>query len=189
MNRRVMLSRIALGALLAGCAGQAMVYDASDPIIHIDNFYTDGVSGRDLTLVVDGNPFNVPDDSFARQVEADLGGNTIAQRGPAHPVLAPGPSAKTHYKLVYVFEPRDGLYGDSICYANDPAKAAPIKTGTGTVTAVAAFCQGYHALSYVTGRAEISGPDDARLVELTRLMEDAVFRPDVKISGPPMFLN
>lgn len=191
MNRHLKYSVIAAGALLTACADQGMVYDASDPVVHISSFYSDGAAGRDLTLVVDGNPFSIPNENFARLVEADLKDNTIAERGPTQPLLTPGPSAKPLYRLVYVFEPRQGLYGDSICYANTPAQATPAAAAgpNGKVTAVAAFCVGYRALSYITGETEVDGPGDVRFYRLTRLMEDAVFRPDVRNSGPPLNMS
>ncbi len=183
MSRQYWLPTIALGAMLAACTNQGMTYDASDPIVHIDGFYSDGVAGRDLMLVVDGNPFNMPSGDFARLVEADIKDNAIAQRGEAHPTLTPGPTAKPLYRLVYVFEPGQGVYGDAICYSNAPSQIAPATPGK--VTAMAAFCVGYRAMSFVTGETAADGPSDARIYHLVRHMEDAVFRPDVKFTGPP----
>lgn len=183
MCRHSWLPAIALGALLTACANQGMTYDASDPIIQIDPYYYDGVSGRDLTLIVKGNPFNIPNDNFARLIEADLKDNSIAQRGEANPLLTPGPSAKPLYRLVYVFGPGQGVYGDYICSATAPAQVTP--GAAGKVTAMAAFCIGNRALSYITGEATVDGPGDVRFYDLTRQMEDAVFRPDVRFTGPP----
>src|SRR5271167_4802271 len=99
---------------LAACAGTPTTYSPSDPRTKIDAFYDNGAGGRDLKLVVFGDPFPVSKDVFARTVEADLH-DVPSFRQPTNVLLTPGPSANPIYRLVYVFGPTSGLFGNAIC--------------------------------------------------------------------------
>ena len=175
-------------AALTGCGDVPMTYSPSDPMAQIDPFYDDGVGGRDIQLVVLGEPFpGMAHDQFARVVEADLQ-NLQTMRQPTRPVLAPGSDAKPIYRLVYVFNPSNTLFGNAICRrgmkpeaaAGAAPASAPPSAGGGTVTAVAAFCVEYRSVSEISGQTVASDAGDVRFYALTRQMMSDVFRLDAR---------
>jgi hypothetical protein len=187
MKPVVRLVTIAASIGLAACAaGGPMIYSESDPRTKIDAFYDDGAGDRDIKLIVFGDPFAMPKDSFARTVEADLR-DAPTMHQPTRALLTPGPTAKPIYRLVYVFNPTTGMFGNAICRrglkaeANEdfPPASVDVPARQGEVVAVAAFCVEYRAVSEVSGRTSATGPDDARFFTLTRAMMGQLFRPDV----------
>jgi hypothetical protein len=187
MNSVLRLGALAACAGLAACAAAGpTIYGESNPRTKIDAFYDDGAGDRDLKLVVFGDPFPMPPDAFARTVEADLRG-APSMHQPTRPLLAPGESAKPIYRLVYVFNPASGMFGNAICRrglkaeANEdfPPASTPSAAMPGQVVAVAAFCVEYRAVSEVSGQTAATGPDDVRVYQLTREMMSQLFRPDV----------
>jgi len=173
---------------LVACAGTETVYDESYRKTQIDGFYDDGAGGRDLKLIVFGNPFAIPQDKFARVVEEDLRDAPLTSRQETHPLLTPGPTAKPIYRLVYVFNPTGGLFGNAICRhglkaeANDdfpPAAMPTPTTPTSHIVATAAFCVEYRAVTEVSGQVDAASPGDVQFYRLTRQMMAEVFRPDV----------
>ena len=171
---------------LAACAGTPTTYSSSDPRTKIDAFYDNGAGGRDLTLVVYGDPFPVPKDVFARKVEADLR-DVPTFRQPTNVLLTPGPSANPIYRLVYIFGPMTGQFGNAICRhglkaeANDdfPPASTMVPAQPGEVVATAAFCVEYRAVTEISGTTAATGPDDVRVAQMTRSMMAELFRRDV----------
>jgi len=171
---------------LAACAVSGVVVQntsLNDPLQRIDSYYGDGVGGRDLSLVVRGDPFAIPNDAFARLVETDLQ-QSGTMRQPTHPTLAPGPTAKPWYSEVFVFGPSTYLHGNDVC-AKAPAVAASVPT-PGSVEVIAGFCISGRELTEITGHATVAGPDDPRFQALLNQVQLALFRPDsVTPIGPP----
>jgi len=177
---------LAACVVLATCADAPTIYSPSDPRTKIDAFYDDGAGGRDLKLIVFGDPFPVPKEAFAKTVEADLRGAPTA-RLPTNALLTPGPTAKPIYRLVYVFNPTTGLFGNAICRhglkaeANEdfPPASTEVPAQQSEVLAVAAFCVEYRAVSEISGQTVATGPDDVRVSQMTREMMGQLFRRDV----------
>jgi hypothetical protein len=188
MDRIVRTAAIAFCVGLAGCANTPSTFNPSDPHVKIDSFYSYGAGGRDLLLIVDGDPFPVPDAVFAQKVESSLDSAPVP-RQPTHPLLAPDDTANPRFWLIYVFNPPANLSGNDICQRGTSGATskgfAPAQPGK--VEAVAAFCVEGRALTEITGRTQADGPDDPRFREMTRLMMAAVFRSDInwETGAPP----
>ncbi len=183
MRNLCSLSILATICGLIGCAGTPMTYDPSYAGIKLDGYYSDGLGGRDVRLVVNGNPFGQAGNAFAQQVEANLQDVQPTGREPTHPKLAPGPSAKTFYSLVWVFDPPPYLVDNAVCSSGPKVQTAPAQGST--VVAVAAFCLEDRALSEIFGRTDASGPADERVKFLEERMMVALLRPDAREPGPP----
>ena len=180
MNRSVATALLMGCVGLAACADGPSTYSWSDYKNKIDAFYSNGVGGRDLLLIVDGDPFSVPDDAFAHKVEASLA-NAPISREPTRPLLSPNDTANTRYWVVYVFNPPTDLFGNDICQRGTSGARSkgfgPSRAGV--VEAVAAFCVEGRALTETAGHTSADGPDDPRFTKLTRLMVADLFRTDL----------
>jgi len=82
-----------------------------------------------------------------------------------------------------VFNPAGDLNGQQICYRRKEPQTVGEKTDM--VQALAAFCVGGQAVTYISGQTGAAGPGDARFYRLTRDMMAAVFRPDVRWEASP----
>jgi hypothetical protein len=179
-------STIALGGLslaLFGCAQAAHTYSPSDNQVQISGYYSDGAADRDLRLEVIGNPFpSMPDTTFHQAVEAALRSQAVLGRAPTNFMLAPGPTAKPLYRLVYAFGQPNVVYGNVLCQI-DPNRPWPVAP-SGTVTASAAFCVGGEAESFISGDVQAATPNDPGFVQLAQQLMDGVFRPDFQVRAP-----
>ncbi len=134
-------------AIAAGPAAAASVINYADinsPYSQSEVRYA--ADGRDLAVVVKGNPFpsgKISGDEAARAVVEAMKGRPgwfVARY-----TLTPGDSARSLYKVVWLF----GVPANTSVYGAC-RKDAEAATGTGSMT-MAVFCRGEKALSYVAG--------------------------------------
>lgn len=179
---------LVLGMLaLSGCQGP-MLSQAGSDTARIDSFYDYGAAGRDLQLVVYGNPFSpgMSDDAFASLIEDKIDHVNVA-RQQTHPQLVPDDSVRSGYTLVFGFQPEATVDGDRLCHAQFAAGPAG-SLGNGvelwgeeaglTMRAIAAFCVAGRAETEIVGQTQVVSPDDPRMNDLLNQMMQAVFRPD-----------
>jgi len=168
-------SSVAACLLLAACSGPTL-YQPGPSSRQIDALYTYGAAERDLKLEVQGNGFpgQMSGAAFAMRVESGVQGPVF--RAPTHPTLTPNDSARSGYRLVFLFNPSPLMMGQSLCDGHaDQVAAVP-----GEVKAVAAFCVSGRAETEIAAQTQAAGPDDPAFGQMLNLMMQALFRPDEK---------
>lgn len=173
--------------VLSACGSGTWLYDSGDPFMKLDSFYNYGAAGRDLRLIVAGNPFGPADDAFRSAVEAAVQVPTM--RAPTHPTLAPGASARANYALVLAFQPPPTLSAQTLCATIAPGPAGAAAPGPAPVLAPApgqriealgAFCLSGQALTQISGRVDAVFVTDQSFRDLMARMMNALFRPDMR---------
>lgn len=110
--------------------------------------------GRDLATAVFGNPFGGDDGAFARGVAATFSARNT--RETTNFTTTPGPSARSSYRLVAMFNPQPTLTGIGLCRA--PETAILVATRR-PITMQLALCNGDLDLASLRGR--LAGADSA----------------------------
>lgn len=159
--------------LAVGCAGPSVVQTSVDPYTQIASLYDYGAGGRDLRLVVQGDPFGLPPGVVARAVEAAAEVGT--QRQPTHLALAPGPTARPNFSVVLAFSAALTVDGDALCRGGGEQSAGT----AGRLRVVGAFCVSVRARTEAVGEVNADGPADPRFVALIRQLLLALFRSDL----------
>jgi len=173
MLQRIILTGVILVAL-AACGdqvvrvrGQTMSgsYNAGD--------FGYAAGGRDLRVVIVGNPFGGDQAAFERAVTDAMQGRNHGQE--TNFTTSPGPSARAEYRAVMVFNPSNNLVGGTVCQ-RDPT-SLPTAAGEGTAVAlVAVFCLSEQSLTQVRGDIDAAvGPDDPNFAELVGQSTQALF--------------
>lgn len=172
---------------LSACGSGTLLYDGGDPFQRIDSFYNYGAAGRDLRLIVAGNPFGPADDAFKSAVEAAVQVPTM--RAPTRPTLAPGASARANYALVFAFQPPPTLSAQTLCATIAPGPGGAAAPGPEPVLAPApgrriealgAFCLSGRALTQISGRVDTVSVTDQGFRDLMARMMNGLFRPDMR---------
>jgi len=139
---------------VAGCAGMSMVsppnygrYSSSD--------FAWAAGGRDLRVVVRGNPSSLPDPVFRQQVVDAMQGKNPGP--PTHFTLTPDASARPDYRVVLVFDAPGTLAGYEVCRGDPPVDVVAPRGRP--VRVAAAFCWRDEALSDTGASAPALGPD------------------------------
>ncbi|OIQ84514.1 hypothetical protein GALL_336550 [mine drainage metagenome] len=164
---------LALAALcaLAACSGP-VTSEEGPTASGVDGYYGYGVAGRDLRLEVAGNAFagQMSDAAFDQALAALL--KTPPERQPGHITLTPGPSARSNYSLVFLFNPGPLIYGQELC-AGQRTQQPP---QAGRVKVVASFCVAGRAITEITGQTDATGLADDRFGALMEEMMGKLFR-------------
>lgn len=171
---------VALAVCGASCSGPFTTPQVQ-PFNKITSFYDYGASDRDLKLTVRGDPFAMPEESFAKAVESGV--QVPLPRPPTRPRLDPGPSARPGYELAFAFSPAPTLSGDSLCDMTARPSPVAIPSDGGRVRATGAFCVAGRALSQVDGWTQASSVSDQRFDQMLNQMMQSLFRPDIADTG------
>jgi hypothetical protein len=158
--------------LLAGCAGQTLVYNDQLSPSYRPTEYGYGAGRRDFTTVVGGDPFQLGEEAFQEQFIALLNRHQPILQ-PTHFTATPGPSARPIYRAVFLFNTRPVL-PNQLCRA--PLEVPTVDLGK-TVRVTAAFCRWQGYLSTVTGEVEAESVDDPKFVSLIGQMMYLLFPP------------
>lgn len=139
-------------------------------------------AGRDLRVVVVGNPFGADRAAFETAVTGAMQGRHWGQR--TNFTTTPGPSARARYRVVLLFNPPRSLNGARLCH-DDPS-ILPSQTTADGIVLFAAFCRGKRSRTeikgYVSGAA---GPDDPAFRELVGQVTNGLFPPNRGIDREP----
>ncbi|MHC4984223.1 MAG: hypothetical protein ACYTF6_13785 [Planctomycetota bacterium] len=139
-------------------------------------------AGRDMRVVVIGNPFRDDRASFERAVTDAMQGQHWGQR--TNFTTTPGPGASKRYRVVMLFNPPRSLGGARLC-REDSSKLPTESAGEG-ITLFAAFCRRKRTRTeikgYITG---VAGPDDPAFRALVGQVTNGLFPPDRGIDREP----
>ncbi len=173
MLKRVVFAGVVL-AVLGACGDQVVrVRGQTTGGSYNSGEFGYAAGGRDLHVVVVGNPFGGDQATFERAVTDTMQGRSVRQE--TNFTTSPGPSARREYRVVMVFNPQGNILGDKACQG-DP-KSLPTAAGEGmAVVLVAAFCRSDQSLTQVRGDiGAATGPDDPVFGELVGQSTQALF--------------
>jgi hypothetical protein len=134
-----------------------------------DSTYDTGVfglaaGGRDLRVVIVGNPFARDRAAFEAAVIDAMQGRNLGQK--TNFTTNPGPDANEPYRVVMVFNPPADLTGPQLC-ASDPLGVTPRPYGGGRLDLFAVFCRTSEVLTQLAAAIPgAEGTGDPLFVEL-----------------------
>lgn len=158
--------------LLVGCTGQTLVYNEQLSPAYRPSEYGYGAGRRDFTTVIQGDPFQLGEETFQEQF-VDLLNRHQPILQPTHFTTTPGPSARPIYRAVFLFNSQHVL-PNRLC--REPLDVPAVDLGK-TVRVTAAFCRWQGYLSTVTGEVEAESIDDPKFARLIGQMMWLLFPP------------
>lgn len=171
MNRWSLLIA-ALAVSACGSGPVVLTHQETSPAYTTGQFAY-AAAGRDLRVVVVGNPFGGQPAAFERAVTDAMQGQHWGQR--THFTIEPGDSARDAYRVVLLFNPPDGVTGGALC-GDRPPRALPDGDPGGRVGVFGAFCRSDKILTRVRGTVDgAAGPNDPLFRELVGQVTNALF--------------
>jgi len=132
-------------------------------------------AGRDMRVVIVGNPFGGDTAAFETAVTGAMQGRHWGQR--TNFTTSPGASAHARYRVVLLFDPPRALNGSKLCREAPSALQSETK-GEETVL-FAAFCRGKRSRTQIKGQiSRVAGPNDPAFRELVGQVTNGLFPPD-----------
>ena len=132
-------------------------------------------AGRDLRVVITGNPFGGDHSAFEKAVTDAMQGQHWGQR--TNFTTTPSADARTRYRVVLLFDPPRSLNSARLC--RDVASALPRESASEGIVLFAAFCRGKRLRTEIKGRiSSATGPDDPAFRELVGQVTNGLFPPD-----------
>lgn len=132
-------------------------------------------AGRDMRVVVVGNPFGGDQATFGGVVTDRMQGNHWGPR--THFTTTPNETARSSYRVVMLFDPPRTLVGMRLCRV-EGSSLPTVRTGD-EIILFAAFCRGNESMTEIKGRiAGATGPEDPVFGDLIAQVTNALFPPD-----------
>jgi hypothetical protein len=145
-------------------------------------------AGRDMHVVVIGNPFGGDHSAFERAVTDAMQGQHWGPR--TNFTTTPGADARTRYRVVLLFDPPRSLNSARLC--REVASALPSESAGEGIVLFAAFCRGKRLRTEIKGHiSSATGPDDPAFRELVGQVTNGLFPPDRGINrdrGSPQWI-
>lgn len=165
---------LVLAFLAVSCGGTVrLTHEEISPVYNAGEFAYAG-AGRDLRVVVAGNPFGGDRAEFDRAVTGYMLGNHWGQ--PTNFTTTPGESVRDSYHVVMLFNPPKTLPGIKLC-REKPADL-PSEAREDGVVLFAAFCRRNESLTEIKGYIEAAdGPADPDFGDLVAAVTSGLFPP------------
>lgn len=186
---RLSLSLFAAALAVTACAagGVRLTQQEIAPNYSPGEFAYAG-AGRDMRVVVVGNPFGGDGAGFEKAVTDAMQGRHWGQR--TNFTTTPGPNARDRYRVVLLFNPPRSLNGSRLCH--DAPATLPTESASEGITLFAAFCRGKRSRTEIKGYISgASGPDDPAFRALLGQVTNGLFPPDRGIDrerGEPVWI-
>ncbi|MBE9553044.1 MAG: hypothetical protein IMF05_06250 [Proteobacteria bacterium] len=173
MRRKIWLP-LFLGILVGACGGNVrLTQHEISPVYKASEFAYAG-AGRDLRVVVAGNPFSGDHAEFEHAVTGYMQGNHWGQA--TNFTTTPGESARENYHVVMLFNPPKTFPGMKLC-REKPADL-PSEARDDGVVLFAAFCRRNESLTEIKGDiGAASGPADPNFGDLVAAVTQGLFPP------------
>ena len=158
---------------LGGCVGAPRTYGETVRSPYSPTEFGYGAGRRDLWTQFRGDPFELGDEEFqARMIE--ILAHHPPKPQPTNFTTAPGDSADTDYRVVFVFDPPTSFLNGDLCRL--PLRLPKGAGGTKPLNAAAAFCRNQGVLTAVRGNLDLAaGTDDPAFDALIGQMVDELF--------------
>jgi hypothetical protein len=141
-------------AFLTACSGVNYQRIYIRPSEYYRTSYSYAAAGRDVRVIAEGNPFEIPDEAFADAVAASMQGHNEVHR--TNFTTTPGETARERYRVVMAFDPPVGTGIHAPCRGPVPSSGQASER----IIVQAAFCEGNGALTAARGNApRMSSPD------------------------------
>jgi len=169
-----------LGIFVTACGGTVrLTQQEISPVYKASEFAYAG-AGRDLKVVVAGNPFGGDQGEFGRAVTGYMQGNHWGQ--PTNFTTTPGDTARQTYHVVMLFNPPKTFPGMRLC-REKPADL-PTEARDAGVVLFAAFCRRNESLTEIKGYIEAAGgPADPNFGDLVAAVTQGLFPPQHRFDG------
>lgn len=132
-------------------------------------------AGRDLHVVIVGNPFGGDQAAFGTAVTDAMQGRHWGQ--PTNFTTTPGAEAHLTYRVVLVFDPPRGMNAARQC-REEALAVQTIPTGD-EINLSGAFCRGRNPMTRIWGRVSgAAGPQDPGFRELVGQVTNGLFPPE-----------
>lgn len=139
-------------------------------------------AGRDMRVVIVGNPFGGDRSSFERAVTDAMQGQHWGQR--PNFTTTPGPNARERYRVVLLFDPPRSLNGARLC--REAHSTLPSESAGEGIVLFAAFCRGKRSRTEIKGYiSSAAGPDDPAFRALVGQVTNGLFPPNRGIDREP----
>lgn len=163
-----------VGFLVASCgSGPVVLSHQETGPAYTSGEFAYAAAGRDLRVVIIGDPFGGDRAVFERAVTDAMQGKHSGQR--THFTAAPGGSARQIYRVVMLFDPPASLSGTKLCH-EESAIPAPRAHAGGRLGVYAAFCRSDKMLTRVRGTIEgAQGPEDPLFLDMVGQVTNALF--------------
>jgi hypothetical protein len=169
-----------LGILVAACGGGVRLTHQDISPVYTSGEFAYAGAGRDLRVVVAGNPFGGDRAEFDNAVTGYMKGNHWGQA--TNFTTTPGESARDTYHVVMLFNPPETFPGIKLC--REEPEALPTETRDVGVVLFAAFCRRNESLTEIKGYIEAAGgPADANFGDLVAGVTLGLFPPQRRSSG------
>ncbi len=155
-----------------GCSNAVIIHSNVANAIDVQSQLGYAMDGRHLRTSIQGNPFDMPKDSFDGIVT-----NLMSGANPGPPAtFSTNPATRTHYHVVVWFNPSAAQDSSELCggkaWSGDDSS-------TGKLRVMAAFCYGDQVVSEVQGEVpSVTGPGDPRFKSVIQQVTLFLFPPD-----------
>ncbi len=131
-------------------------------------------AGRDLHVVIVGNPFGGDQAAFEAAVTDAMQGRHWGQ--PTNFTTTPGEDARPSFRVVLIFDPPVGMNAARQC--REEALAVQTVPADDEIQLSGAFCSGDNARTRIRGRVSgAAGPQDPAFRELVGQVTNGLFPP------------
>ncbi len=170
---RQLLSATFFVTALMGCAGAPTTYGEFVQTTYSPSEFGYGAARRDLWTQVRGDPFGLGDEAFQAAMIEILAHHPPKPQ-PTNYTTAPGESADTDYRVVFLFDPPTKLLRTRLCRL--PLRLPRGEAGTKPLHVAAAFCRNQGVLTSVRGKLDfIESIEDPAFDALIGQMVDDLF--------------
>lgn len=171
--RSTILTVIAILFTTSACGGVRLTQQEISPVYTSSDFAYAG-AGRDLRVVVAGNPFGGDSAKFDSAVTGYMRGNHWGQA--TNFTTTPGETARESYHVVMLFNPPKSFPGAKLC-REKPADL-PTEARDSGVMLFGAFCRGNKSLTEIKGYVETAGGTaDPNFGDLVASVTQGLFPP------------
>ena len=123
----------------------------------IQSSFAYGGGGRDMTVIVHGNPFSLPKAEVDQIVVDAMQGQNAPP--PTHFTTTPSANARPNYRVVTLFNPPLSQSSSALC--GDPSRLVSTPRGDGRLRLLTAFCVSENLMSDVASNLpSVTSPRD-----------------------------
>ena len=145
-------------------------------------------SGRDLRVVLHGNPYGADPQAFGRLVTGNMQNRVTGVQ--TNFTTTPNETARPDYRVVLAFNPAETMLNSYLCGPQPIPTRPPLGAAGGAIVVQGAFCRGGGPLTSATGWLDRTGsPEDPDFRQLISDMTFSLFparRADSGcLGGPP----
>jgi hypothetical protein len=166
---------VAALVLVAACApGNVRLTQLDITPTYSPNEFAYAAAGRDLQVVIVGNPFDGDQAAFEAAVTDAMQGRHWGQ--PTNFTTMPGAEARLTFRVVLIFNPRVGMNAARQC--REEALAVQTVPTDDQIELSAAFCREDGVRTRIRGRvSRATGPEDVAFRELVGQVTNGLFPP------------